>query len=129
MLFNKFKIFFSKKENILLTIIIILNTLNLVYVPQSGMVVLISILIWGSYLYLSNKTWDNKKQMILVYILFSTFGILGENLIINSLPNHRLNYHNTELLNVPIWLLSAYASMVSSVYYNIELVKTIFSTV
>ena len=114
---------FYKKDgydNLLKATIIALNTLNLFLFIESRYCVPISVCLLIIYYYFSKKKTRNKKILILTWITFSIFTILGESLIISSKTGISLNYNNSDIYNVSSWLFSAYASMVMAILFISE---------
>ena len=113
---DKFIQFYTKNdnENIKKKIFIILNTINLLFFINTKLVVPITVLIFILYFSCSTILHKKKKKILLTWITFSLTTLLGEAIVINSTTN-TLKYYNTDFLNVPIWLFSAYASMIMSI--------------
>ena len=113
----------NNNDNIFKFIIIFLNTLNLFIFIDTPYCVPITISLILVYYYISKLDIKSKKKIIMTWITFSIFTILGESLIISNNTGTSLKYNNSDIYNVSSWLFSAYASMVLAItliadYYN-----------
>jgi len=106
--------FYKKNSynNFIVANIIFLNTLNLYIFINSKYCVPITIILLGLYYYISKIKKKKKDKIIMTWLTFSMFTLLGESIIISNKNGISLNYNNSDIYNVSSWLFSAYASMV-----------------
>jgi hypothetical protein len=115
---KRIKTFYQNRETQLETLILILNTINLFLYTHSHMCLVNTIIIFSIYFYLSNKKYDEKKKMVLIWLTFSYYTIIGESILINLSKGKSISYNNNDIANVSSWLFSAYASMTMGVFFN-----------
>ena len=109
--------FYSKDnfDNLLLLLIIFLNSINLYFFINSKYCVPITIILFYFYYKTSKIEKKKKDQLLLTWLSFSLFSLLGESIIISNNTGISLQYNNSDIYNVSSWLFSAYASMVLSI--------------
>ena len=109
--------FYSKDnfDNLLLLLIIFLNSINLYFFINSKYCVPITIILFYFYYKTSKIKKKKKDQLLLTWLSFSLFSLLGESIIISNNTGISLQYNNSDIYNVSSWLFSAYASMVLSI--------------
>lgn len=109
--------FYSKDnfDNLLLLLIIFLNSINLYFFINSKYCVPITIILFYFYYKTSKLKKKKKDQLLLTWLSFSLFSLLGESIIISNNTGISLQYNNSDIYNVSSWLFSAYASMVLSI--------------
>ena len=56
--------------------------------------------------------------MVLIWLTFSYYTIIGESILINLSKGKSISYNNNDIANVSSWLFSAYASMTMGVFFN-----------
>lgn len=110
--------FYKNKETQLEVAILLLNTINLFLFTHSNICLINTLIIFSIYFYLSNKDLIEKKKMILIWITFSYYTIIGESILIKLSNGNSITYNNNDMSNVSSWLFSAYASMVMGVFFN-----------
>jgi len=115
---KRIKTYYQNRETQLETLILILNTINLFLYTHSHMCLVNTIIIFSIYFYLSNKKYDEKKKMVLIWLTFSYYTIIGESILINLSKGKSISYNNNDIANVSSWLFSAYASMTMGVFFN-----------
>lgn len=122
---KKFLIFFKKNHynNFLILVFLLLNSLNLFFNINSLYVLPITIILIVEYLHLSKIEYNKKKKFILIWLTFSILTFFGESIIIKF--NKSLKYNKNDIINVPLWLFSAYANMVYSILFLNNYFKTI----
>ena len=109
--------FYSKDnfDNLLLLLIIFLNSINLYFFLNSKYCVPITIILFYFYYKTSKIEKKKKDQLLLTWLSFSLLSLLGESIIISNNTGISLQYNNSDIYNVSSWLFSAYASMVLSI--------------
>jgi len=96
------------KELLLQIFIIYINVLNMVLFINTKYTSINTCLILMFYYMVSMN--PNKKKIVYTWFIFSVLTLMGESMFISS--NQSLTYTNPDILNVPLWLMSAYANMV-----------------
>ena len=106
--------FYKKNNETLLKLCLLgLNTLNLFCFIETKYCVPTSIILVLIYLNISNESVKERKKIIAVWIVFSLLTLIGESIVISlNSENPVLNYKNSDIINVPSWLISAYLNMV-----------------
>ena len=95
-------------------ILLTLNTINLFYLSHTHFCLPVTILLLVLYCLYSKDNYVKKKNLILVYSLFSLLTITGESIFIKT--TNLLKYINPDIFNVSSWLFSAYLNMVLLIY-------------
>jgi len=104
---------FFKNDTLLKLCLLGLNTLNLFCFIETKYCLPITIILVLIYLNISNESVKEKKKIIGVWIVFSLLTLIGESIVISlDSKNPVLNYKNPDIINVPLWLISAYLNMV-----------------
>ena len=116
-------LYFMKKnnyENLLKSIILTLNTLNILFLINSKWCIPLTVLLFYVYFKLSSLNKREKTKLFLTWLTFSILTLFGESIVIKLNKFSSLNYANTDLYNVPSWLFSAYANMVLYILFTNE---------
>ena len=116
-------LYFMKKnnyENLLKSIILTLNTLNILFLINSKWCISLTVLLFYVYFKLSSLNKREKTKLFLTWLTFSILTLFGESFVIKLNKFSSLNYANTDLYNVPSWLFSAYANMVLYILFTNE---------
>lgn len=116
-------LYFMKKnnyENLLKSIILTLNTLNILFLINSKWCIPLTVLLFYVYFKLSSLNKREKTKLFLTWLTFSILTLFGESFVIKLNKFSSLNYANTDLYNVPSWLFSAYANMVLYILFTNE---------
>lgn len=114
---------FTKKnsyENLFKTVILSLNTLNILFLVNTKWCMPITIILFSIYFKFSKIDKREKTTMFLTWLTFSILTLFGESFVIQLNKFSSLNYANTDLYNVPSWLFSAYANMTLSILMTKE---------
>ena len=110
--------YLSHRNNILVILVVILNTLNILYNYKNYWVLFISILLLVVYLLLLKSPFKEKLVFIFIYLVFSITTLIGESIVISTTGGKALQYGITSFnTNVPIWLFSAYLNMVLAILF------------
>lgn len=114
---------FTKKnsyENLFKTVILSLNTLNILFLVNTKWCMPVTIILFSIYFKFSKINKREKTTMFLTWLTFSILTLFGESFVIQLNKFSSLNYANTDLYNVPSWLFSAYANMTLSILMTKE---------
>ena len=129
-MYSKFIQFYTKNnyDNTLKLILLIINTLSLIYFIETSWCIPITVILLSIYLFVSKKELKDKKSLVYTCIIFSLATILAESFIISYIVIPILKYKNPDINNVPLWLISAYLNMVISIiivndYFNFSISK------
>ena len=129
-MYSKFIQFYTKNnyDNTLKLILLIINTLSLIYFIETSWCIPITVILLSIYLFVSKKELKDKKSLVYTWIIFSLATILAESFIISYKVIPILKYKNPDINNVPLWLISAYLNMVISIiivndYFNFSISK------
>lgn len=106
----------NNNENLFKLLFIIINSLFFLLLINTNFCVPITIILFLIYFLKSKISKEKKLIILLTWITFSICTILGESLTI-SVVKKSLKYMKTDFYNVPIWLFTAYGSMVMSVFF------------
>ena len=117
----------DNNDNLLKLGVITLNTINLFFFIDSPYCVPITLFLILLYVKISKLSYKRKKILVLSWLTFSIFTILGESIIISLRTDTSLNYKNSDIYNVSSWLFSAYASMCLAILYTYDYYETLLS--
>ena len=121
--FKRNLVFFLKKENMLKSIFISLNSLNLYFFMDKKKCIINTFILFTIYFYISDTNKNDKIKLFLIWLIFSILTISGESLIISKTKGKQIKYNKADVFNVNSWLFTAYGSMVFTVillndYFN-----------
>lgn len=106
--------FLANYETILEIVFIFLNAYNIFANYNNNLLVLFGTLVLGlGYFWCSPRNVINKLELLFIFITFSVVTGIVESYLISYSGGTALKYGKTcSIMNIPMWLVSAYSSMV-----------------
>ncbi len=110
--------YLTKKNSILVFILVIFNTLNILSNYKTNRVIIYTAMMAIVYLTLLDASVQDKIVLLFIFFVFSITTIIGESIVISTTKGNAIRYGVTSFnTNVPVWLFSAYFNMVVAILF------------